>query len=1262
MIKHTLLLCTLLTCFSQGLWAQSVDGANEIEQLINNMVLVEGGTFTMGATPEQGNDAQPNEYPAHQVTLSPYYICKYEVTQELWTAVMGKLGYVNNRSGKANLPIESRDYNACVDFAEKLSAMTGKHFRLPTEAEWEFAARGGNRSKGYKYAGSNNQEDVAWYSGNTTESQPVGQKQPNELGLYDMSGNVSEWCLDNDYAYTADAQTNPRPTGDSRFAMDRGGSLYDEANALRVSARRRQYVQYTSYFHGMRLVMEAEPKQTSKLRFYVKNHDNSQLDAQQGIRFVRDGQNDRYAWQQADQPASDYATLADKADISKVKSISLYNVELLQAQGENLREALQQEKVSTAGGISATVEALQENPDVEEVSTDGYYISVKSKTDGATVVYQTREMPDPFLTEAEAIADRAESQMSRTMRRSYKWRNTYHTEGSRSKRVAIFNFFSSYNGGVKTMGTGWMDHGMWRDDREGQNKIMASLSYTLQQHGYGVDYYAHDDCTIANYNDVVSRSEQFAAIIFMTHGYMDGGARTIVASDVENYSYMDGYYDYNDEVKYKVWPVYNLNGISSSCLAYIGACSVGQMSGFTNVTWSGPNSISQAHCAVLFSRMLDNGMTLNEAYRSINMYQEGAYANLNNPRGFTMECKPDSKKYSEFTLRFVVPSSDIVAFKGKASNEAAGIYGDDASMNFVGSFTSEKHPSGHFYVKLIPMKENEDAHTISIPVNKDGSFNKSFNIKKMVDGDVGIYRIEAWNDRSFIVGDNRIRQQQPRSLIYTPGLYINGVEEMTTPEGNLIPVNDAYGLAVSRLRMKPGQATTLYLPDEDITCDLYIGNRSVATAQLKENAITITAKANGQTTLTIADLKSGYSSELPINVSSNGDNVYPTESYSLSEDGKTLLRWYGDETDIDLTADPAFDTVEEINEMAFSNCRSLKHVILPQMTKTIGRWAFQYCNDLESVQLPSTVKEIKRSAFYQCYSLTDINVPEGVTTIGDWAFEKCTSLKDITLPYSIESLGKSVFMDCSSLEKAIIHAADSLRDYLFQSCTSLREVQLPLRVKGVAGKNIEYGIFYDCPSIEKISIPEGAGDDFDDFEFFRNHTRIHTVNLPSTMTTLDGTFFNCPHIEFVNFAQTPEEMKGGTFYGTSLHYFMPDAGLKVLGEDAFAYCKKITRIILPEGVTTIGISAFRDCPALRIVDLPSTVKNVGDLSFDQDSKLETVICRATTPPTIDGIDIMVGDLISDETADKAVLYVPSASVEAYRKASGWNKFKTIQPL
>ncbi len=200
------------------------------------MVAVEGGTFMMGATSEQGSDAFSDEKPVHQVTLSSYYIGQTEVTQALWKAVMG-----NNPSESKgdNKPVECVSWDDCQDFVIKLNQLTGKRFRLPTEAEWEYACRGGKKSRGYKYSGSNTIDDVAWYYDNSKrKTHPVATKSPNELGIYDMIGNVWEWCQDWNGSYSSAAQTNPTGASSGSCRVDRGGCWSSYAKDCRSSNRR----------------------------------------------------------------------------------------------------------------------------------------------------------------------------------------------------------------------------------------------------------------------------------------------------------------------------------------------------------------------------------------------------------------------------------------------------------------------------------------------------------------------------------------------------------------------------------------------------------------------------------------------------------------------------------------------------------------------------------------------------------------------------------------------------------------------------------------------------------------------------------------------------------------------------------------------------------------------------------------------------------------------------------------------------------------
>ena len=222
-----------------------------------DMVLVKAGTFTMGATPEQ-------EYPyddeklAHQVTLTrSYYMGKTQVTQALWKAVMG-----DNPScfEGDNKPVEQVSWDDCQEFISELNAATGKNFRLPTEAEWEFAARGGNKSNHYQYSGSDNIDDVAWYDDNSgDETHYVASKQPNELGIYDMSGNVWEWCSDWYGGYSSKSQTNPTGAKSGSYRVNRGGGWSNLAGYCRSSGRSLYSPGRRDDDLGLRLALPVQP-------------------------------------------------------------------------------------------------------------------------------------------------------------------------------------------------------------------------------------------------------------------------------------------------------------------------------------------------------------------------------------------------------------------------------------------------------------------------------------------------------------------------------------------------------------------------------------------------------------------------------------------------------------------------------------------------------------------------------------------------------------------------------------------------------------------------------------------------------------------------------------------------------------------------------------------------------------------------------------------------------------------------------------------
>ena len=233
---------------------------DKVNSLIK-MVHVEGGTFVMGGTFEQGSEVKSDERPTHLVTLPDFQIGQTEVTQELWEIVMG---FNPSFFKGAKLPVEKVSWDDCQEFVAKLNQITGKKYGLPTEAEWEYAARGGKKSKHYKYAGSNMPAEVAWYdknSYNLEDGDPnfgthlVGSKQPNELGLYDMSGNVSEWCQSLYERYNDTSAVKSKKNDSEPQYVFRGGSWCDFVWKCRVSDRNKMSPASKYIGIGLRLIL-----------------------------------------------------------------------------------------------------------------------------------------------------------------------------------------------------------------------------------------------------------------------------------------------------------------------------------------------------------------------------------------------------------------------------------------------------------------------------------------------------------------------------------------------------------------------------------------------------------------------------------------------------------------------------------------------------------------------------------------------------------------------------------------------------------------------------------------------------------------------------------------------------------------------------------------------------------------------------------------------------------------------------------------------
>ena len=240
-----------------GKWTYWNEDGREIFPIIPEFVAVKGGTFQMGS-----NSGRIDEKPVHSVTVSDFNISKTEVTFEQYDAFCDATGRDKPDDegwGRGNRPVIYVDWQDAFDYCEWMSKTTGETYRLPTEAEWEYAARGGSKSKGYTYSGGNNLYAVAWYDNNSRDkTHPVAQKQPNELGLYDMSGNVYEWCSDWYGDYSSSPQTDPQGSNSEEYRVLRGGGWLHHDSGCRVAFRLGYSPDGRYNFYGFRLVLSPD--------------------------------------------------------------------------------------------------------------------------------------------------------------------------------------------------------------------------------------------------------------------------------------------------------------------------------------------------------------------------------------------------------------------------------------------------------------------------------------------------------------------------------------------------------------------------------------------------------------------------------------------------------------------------------------------------------------------------------------------------------------------------------------------------------------------------------------------------------------------------------------------------------------------------------------------------------------------------------------------------------------------------------------------
>lgn len=809
----------------------------------------------MGATDGYGYES---ERPVHQVTLSSFLICKYEVTQELWQSVMGSnpSTFIGEK-----LPVNNVSWNECQEFIKKLNTLTGRSYRLPTEAEWEYAARGGAKSteavntKGYQFAGgyqsTHSMIDYCWYKDNSAgTTHAVGLKNPNELGLYDMSGNVSEYCKDNHtWTYPNTPQINPLVEDGSNLFIYRGGSYNRPLWQIRIASRYGAQKNERDEENGLRLALDATgagPSSRRKFALSYSSQGANIVEELSGIRFVRDGSQDRYAWTNAENNTATYISLGEAFDIKNVKYISRFNVQLAEAEGEELYKALEQETAYGKSDVDAVMKALESNPNVDySSSSEEESVVVKVAGDSLYTVYIVNPSEQPF-------GDSPQSSVVQSYRHTTRATPFYESTG-RNGKIAVFNYFTGLS------------------SYDGQNKIIEGLMSMFNQHDYGVEYYPYELFTQENLLKVIDNSAHYKAIIVMSHGtYNDYDSHSYIAvSDEYTRKTPDSWnpFDAPDSPhitdKHKPWlmriwsgtrynamlPTYTLtDNVSSNCILYIGACEAlkggGVLKTKTVVGWKTVNTFSQAHATILFSRMLNYGKSLKEALKSLIIpYSEGELLTVISEDKRLVGGESTKPIYEDNLVRIEMDQSTWPYYRRQPFYRCWH-YAIQGKVTYL---TTDHTPLKYFYLKFVPLVAGDKEYRVKVKVNKDGTFSKMYELSNFMDG---AYHVVFGKTKDF--ERNQLPSDKPYSLIYSDKFKENSADDVSQADGNLICIVDDAGNETYKLSMTKGSKKSLQIFEyEENSYSISLDREGVVSTQLNGMQIDINAIQEGATRLVV---------------------------------------------------------------------------------------------------------------------------------------------------------------------------------------------------------------------------------------------------------------------------------------------------------------------------------------------------------------------------------------------------------------------------
>ena len=750
---------------------------------------------------------------------------------------------------------------------------------------------------------------------------------------------------------------------------------------------------------------------------------------------------------------------------------------------------------------------LQLNPNIEKaiVSPDGSLL-VKEKGNKVMSVFPTVST----LSFEDYKSTPSHSPSGRLAQR-------FTSRGANGK-VAIFNYFSSISG------------------REGQNKIVDDMVTMFEKHNYSVDYYPYEYFTSENIKNVVAASENYAAVIVMSHGFIANANGRQIAfyalgeeykeSELREETLELSYNALSSPSKkvqsehyswyYRIWAgdIYNkvaevkALATNKNCILYVGACEAfrpGLSTMYANepqtyIGWDGVNKLSQAHAALVFNAMLTAGLTLKQIKESAYPFKKdetGANVVVECSQNPDLKLKSNEDVLPKYNDNYSVRLEDDL-------NENKNIF--YKTTFYKGQFFSHKFKiSGRLFVEKegvklpdyiyaafepIDLAQKTHFYKVKIDKKKVGYFEKEISLDNAMRG---IYNLSFSTEKNLITSAIKPRNNSYKwSFIYSENFKENFAQVLPAFEGNGVSLVDNNDNPVSSVELFIGSNTKQITIDEYENDEYSVqsSDPSVATASLqgmkinlkgiKEGTCKLIVNNRTLNTKTEIDLKVG-NIQIPDGVIIENGVLKKWPCDKIPDDGKVVIP----------------NSVTEIGENAFFDCSELIAVEIPNTVKEIGINAFTSCNNLKTVQIAGSVETIGGGAFAYCTALATVTLNNGIKTIGNNVFFNCSSLTKIVVPDSVRNMGNAVFQNCSALESAkLSEKVTIIPSATFANCYSLKSVEFSNNLTTVYNS-----VFVNCKSLTTLTFPKTTTYIYHKASYdapFVGCTKLKTVNIEAT--------------------------------------------------------------------------------------------------------------------------------------------------------------------